>query len=352
MLDSSRLRNRVLKMPTRATSRPASHHVPASSRMADFFSYVSSLVRCQPQPLDLGHDFLVKPAADAPRSYATVCSLRSGNATGLPLIVAFGYAALMKGRVLRTMISSSRLNSTTPAECHRAGQTAAPAKIGGQVADACVAEVVGLVLREQTDLVGQIVEVVVDLGRLRPRIAAKAREMWSAAWRQSRSSWIGTPSSLASRTIVGCGPIRGTPSPPEVDVAARAAQAVPVYSDPLSGCVQPSRRPVHHCPRILLQSTMLVVDKNRHRLRFAPLRVECLSRTLLRSPQNVLTSNPSRPSFPRPPPRTQIPASLARPPSVHADALPSNSLVASGLPNRLASVRRSAGPTCPCRIRT
>ena len=65
--------------------------------------------------------------------------------------------------MLRTMTSSSRLNRTTPAEASSCSDHApGPAKVGVEVADARLAEVVGPALREQPDLVRQVVQVVVD----------------------------------------------------------------------------------------------------------------------------------------------------------------------------------------------
>ena len=90
MLDSSRLRKRVLKMPTRPSSRPSSHLCSCVVLDGRLLLVGLQLVRCQRQSVDGGHDLVVQPAVGRPQVVATVCSCRSGKATGLPLIVAFG----------------------------------------------------------------------------------------------------------------------------------------------------------------------------------------------------------------------------------------------------------------------
>src|SRR5208282_4587146 len=61
-----------------------------------------------------------------------------------------------------------------------------------------------------------------------------------------------------------------------------------MHGDQFRHRVRPQKCPIHHRPRLLLHATMLIVDENRYQLRLAPLRIECLPRTLLRSPRNVL----------------------------------------------------------------
>ena len=101
---------------------------------------------------------------------------------------------------------------------------------------------------------------------------------------------------------------------------------------------------------------MLVVDKNRYQLRFRAHSASnvCRGRFLDR-PANVLDRQPFFVRLFRGCRRgTQIPANSC--PStihLHTDAFaPSNSWWPAVCPTAIASVRRSAGPTCRCRIGT
>ena len=83
--------------------------------------------------------------------------------------------------------------------------------------------------------------------------------------------------------------IQGAPSLTSVMLAARSApkrcRCRATNSAIASG---PGNVPVHDGPRLLLHPPVFIVDKNRDQLRFAPLGIKGLPRTLLRSPRNIL----------------------------------------------------------------